>query len=287
MNRLRAIAIFPLLFISMAVLSSCVSTNVPQPGAPMITTTTIPGSAVVGVPYAGATISTTGGTTPLSYSLSSGSGPLPTGLALARDGVISGTAKAAGTFMFVVEVTDSHNPPRTALSPTFTITVTNPAPPVIQCPFTPSGGVCPLGTYPLGQTVNLQFTTSMGTGPFTWNTLTNPPYNLALGRSTGLFSGEAAQAGTNQSFTISVTDVAGQTSPTLTCTITITPGSALAITAPGAPPAGVVGVKYGSGGNGVQFSATGGLAPYVWSLPGNPPQRYSDPGSVRCIRVPG
>jgi hypothetical protein len=277
MNRFRAIAILPLLFISMAVLSSCVSSSVPQPGAPSITTTTIPGSAVVGVPYVGATISTSGGTTPLSYSLSSGS--LPNGLALARDGVISGTAKTGtnGTYTFVVEVTDSHNPPRTALSPTFTITVTSPTPPVIQCPFALSGGVCPLGTYPLGQTLNIQFTTSAGTGPFTWNTLTSPPFNLALGRTTGLFSGQAAQAnnGNIQSFTISVTDVAGETSPTLTCTITITPGSTLSITGPGTLPAGVVGTKYGSGGNGVQFTASGGLAPYIWSPAGTIPTGLS------------
>lgn len=263
MNRLRAIAIFPLLFISMAVLSSCVSSSVPQPSAPNITTTTIPGSAVVGVPYVGATISTSGGTTPLSYSISSGL--LPNGLALARDGVISGTAKAGatGTFTFVVEVTDSHNPPRTALSPTFTITVTNPPAPVVQCPVPLTGSVCVLPSTTVGSNYNETFTTQTGAiGPFTWSAL-GQPAALMMGVSTGTLSGQATQAGNNQSFTVSVKDVAGQLSANLTCTITIAAEPTLKITAPPPPntfPGGTLGTTYAS----FQFQATGGLPNYEW-----------------------
>ena len=265
MNRLRAIAIFPFLFISMAVLSSCVSTNVPQPGAPMITTTTIPGSAVVGVPYVGATISTSGGTTPLSYSVYSGL--MPTGITIARDGVISGTAKAGstGTFTFVIQVTDSHNPPRTAVSPTFTIIVTNPPAPVVQCPVPLTGGVCVLPSTSVGSNYNETFTTQTGAvGPFMWGVNGQPAY-LQMGVSTGTLSGQAGQAGNNQSFMVAVQDVAGQDSPNLMCTITIAPAPTLTITAPPPPntlPAGVIGTTYA----GFQFQATGGLPPYLWQV---------------------
>jgi hypothetical protein len=73
----------------------------------MITTTSIPATATVGVPYPNTTISTSGGTPPLTYSVSSGQ--LPAHMVLSAGGVISGAPQAAGTFMFVVQVQDSNN----------------------------------------------------------------------------------------------------------------------------------------------------------------------------------
>ncbi|MGB8543038.1 MAG: putative Ig domain-containing protein [Candidatus Acidiferrales bacterium] len=267
MNRFRAVATVALVCVMLGGLSGCVNSSSSSSGPLSITTTSIPATATVGSAYAGATISATGGTAPLSFTLSSGQ--LPTGLTLARTGSISGAPRTAGAFVFVVQVQDSHNPPHTAVSPQYTITVSNPTPPVVNCPTTLSGGICQLGTFALGATVNITFTAT-GASPFRWSNSFPLPYNLTLNATSGVLGGQAAQAGTNQ-FTVSVTDVAGQTSPSLTCSITITPGTALVLTGPSSAPNGVVGTPYGSGGNGLQYSASGGLQPYTWNLSGNPP----------------
>src|SRR6202162_102704 len=273
MERIRAVTLVALLCVSLVVLSSCVGSGPSTPGAPMITTTTIPATATVGVPYPNTTISTSGGIPPLTYFVSSGQ--LPAHMVLSPGGVISGAPQAAGTFMFVVQVQDSHNPPRTATSPQFTITVTTPAPPAIQCPGTLSGSTCQLAAVAaLGNTVNVTFTAT-GTGPFTWSTAPNnpPPASLMMVSSTGVLTGEATQPGANQPFTVTVRDAAGQTA-NLNCTITIPAASQkFTITYSGTPPNGVVGTPYGTGGNGFQFIGNGGLPPYNWfqQPPGNPP----------------
>jgi hypothetical protein len=267
MNRFRALATVALVCVMLGGLSGCVNSSSSGGGSPTITTASIPATATVGSAYAGATISASGGTPPLSFTLSSGQ--LPSGISLSRTGAISGTPKASGTFMFVVQVQDSHNPPHTAVSPQYTITVSNPTPPTVTCPGTVSGGTCQLGTFALGATVNITFSAT-GASPFRWNNSNPLPFNLTLNPISGVLGGSAAQAGTNQ-FTVSVTDVAGQTSPNLTCSITISPGPALVLTGPSSAPNGVVGAQYGTAGAGLQFSATGGLPPYFWNLTGNPP----------------
>jgi hypothetical protein len=270
MERIRAVTLVALLCVSLVVLSSCVGNGPSTPGAPKITTTSIPATATVGVPYPNTTISTSGGTPPLTYSVSSGQ--LPAHMVLSAGGVISGAPQAAGTFMFMVQVQDSNNPPRTAVSPQFTITVTTPAPPAIQCPGTLSGSTCQLpAVTTLGNTVNVTFTAT-GTGPFTWSTsLNNPPASLMIVPSTGVLTGEATQPGANQPFTVTVRDAAGQTA-NLNCTITI-PAAAqkLMISFSGTPPNGTVGMVYG----GYTVTASGGLPPYFWALPGNSPPGLS------------
>jgi hypothetical protein len=67
----------------------------------------------VGVAYASTTLQATGGVSPYTWSTTSGS--LPSGLALASAGVISGTPTVAGTSNFTVQVQDSTN--ATASSP--------------------------------------------------------------------------------------------------------------------------------------------------------------------------
>jgi len=267
MERFRAVAIIALC-ISLVVLSNCVGSGPSSPGAPMITTTSIPATATVGVPYPNTTISTSGGILPLTYSISSGQ--LPAHMVLSPGGVISGAPQAAGTFMFVVQVQDSHNPPRTAASPQFTITVTTPAPPAIQCPGTLSGNTCQLpAVSTLGSTVNVTFTAT-GTGPFTWSE-SGAPASLMMVASTGVLTGEATQPNPNQPFTVNVRDAAGQTA-NLNCTITIpAAGQKLMISFSGTPPNGTVGTAYG----GYTVTASGGLPPYFWALPGNSPPGLS------------
>ena len=66
-----------------------------------------------------------GGTTPYTWSIASGS--LPAGLSLnTSTGVISGTPTATGTFSFTAQVTDSSNPRQTATK-TLSITVSSQA----------------------------------------------------------------------------------------------------------------------------------------------------------------
>jgi Putative Ig domain len=268
MNRFRSVAILALVVVSLAGLSSCLSGGNSSGTGPTITTTTIPATATAGVAYAGATISSTGGTPPLSYSISSGQ--LPVHMTLSAAGKISGTPQAAGTFMFVVQVQDSHNPPRTAVSPQFTITVSNPAPPAITCPGTLSGTTCQLpAVAALGNTVNATFTAT-GTGPFSWSEV-GAPTSLMMVPTTGVLTGEATQPGANQPFTVTVRDVAGQTA-SLNCTITIPPAAQqLTISFSGMPPNGTVGTPYG----GYTVTASGGLLPYFWALTGNPPPGLS------------
>ena len=57
-------------------------------------------------------LSATGGVAPLTWTLEKGS--LPLGLTLGPDGVISGTPSSAGVTTFLVQVTDSTNPPQTS-----------------------------------------------------------------------------------------------------------------------------------------------------------------------------
>ena len=75
-----------------------------------ITTTSLPGGAS-NIPYS-STLTASGGTTPYTWSISSGS--LPSGLSLnTSTGVISGTPTATGTFAFTAQVSDSSNPEQT------------------------------------------------------------------------------------------------------------------------------------------------------------------------------
>lgn len=71
-----------------------------------ITTTFLP-SATVGTGYLG-TVQSTGGTAPVTFSLAGGA--LPPGLALNANGTITGTPSTPGTYLIVVQATDSSLP---------------------------------------------------------------------------------------------------------------------------------------------------------------------------------
>ncbi len=80
------------------------------PACPLITLSSSPTplpNGIVNTPYAGATITATGGTGPYTFTVVSGS--LPTGLdPLSSAGAISGTPTATGTFTFTVRATDAN-----------------------------------------------------------------------------------------------------------------------------------------------------------------------------------
>ncbi|MCI0351168.1 MAG: putative Ig domain-containing protein [Acidobacteriales bacterium] len=89
--------------------------------APLTITTASLAPAGFGAAYS-QTLAASGGTGARTWTLASGSGPLPTGLSISSAGVISGTPTVAGTFSFVVQVTDSSSPAQVATKP-FTLTV--------------------------------------------------------------------------------------------------------------------------------------------------------------------
>jgi hypothetical protein len=276
MNRFRSVAILALLVVSFAGLSSCLSSSTSTASAPKITTMTIPSTAIIGAAYAGATINTSNGTLPLSYSIVSGA--LPLGLVLGtsnNQGTISGTPQrqSTGPYPFTVQVKDSDNPARTSTQ-SYTITLSNPTLPAVTCP-TGNASPCVLPAGTVGVSYNATFTAT-GTGPFTWGS-TGVPLGLGLNPSTGVLSGIPSQSGTNLAFTVFVTDVVGQISPTLASTITIAPASQLKITSALTLPPGVVGTPYN-----VQLQASGGFPPYAWiGVSGSVPNGVTlSPGGV-------
>jgi hypothetical protein len=72
---------------------------------PVISTTTLP-PGTVAVGYS-ATLAATGGTSPYTWTIGSGSNPAPPGLALSSGGTVSGTPTSSGNFGFTAVVTDS------------------------------------------------------------------------------------------------------------------------------------------------------------------------------------
>lgn len=78
-----------------------------------ITTTSLP-AGTAGAPYSGP-LSATGGKTPYSWTLASGS--LPSGITVNSAGSLSGTTTQTGQFSFSVQVSDSSSPKQTATQP--------------------------------------------------------------------------------------------------------------------------------------------------------------------------
>jgi uncharacterized repeat protein (TIGR01451 family) len=200
-----------------------------------------PPSGEVNVPYSDQ-LTVTGGTSPFTWSVSSGS--LPHGLTLnASTGLISGTTSNAGSSTFTVKVTDS-----SGLSDTAQVTLTIIAGPSLNFPGPPSGWT---------HTVYFDtLTESGGTSPFTWSVSAGSlPAGISLSAD-GNLSGTPTATGT-ASFTVQVTDANGQ-SATQGTSISISAGVSTTFAA---PPAAVVGTAYT-----FTLTAAGGTTPYTWSV---------------------
>lgn len=171
-------------------------------GAPLMrmTATSIP-DGVVGQPFA-ATLSATGGTPPLIWTVAAGSS-LPSGLALAPSGQISGspvTANPLGTITLVT-VNDSAVPPQT-LTETLTTRVGTKL--AVTSPATLPAAVA-------GKAYTATLAATGGIGSHTWSVTAGAlPAGLTLDAVAGTISGTASAAGTS-SFTLTVQD---QSNPT-------------------------------------------------------------------------
>ncbi|MDE3066385.1 MAG: hypothetical protein KGJ60_02430 [Verrucomicrobiota bacterium] len=150
------------------------------------------------------TLQASGGTPPYGWSLTPGSLGLPPNLALASNGVLSGTLATNGYFTFYVRVTDSTT---ATVDQSLSLDVVNP-------PLQITTGSLPNGIVGVGYTNQLAATG--GNPPYSWSLASGSaalPANLTLGTN-GILSGVPAAAGTN-SFIVQVRDssYSSQTKP--------------------------------------------------------------------------
>lgn len=157
-----------------------------------IGTTSLP-NAVQNQTYS-LTLSASGGTSPYTWSLGSGSGPLPAGLTLSTTGIISGTPTVTGSFPIVVQVSDTNGQVATA---SFTL--------VVAAPLSISSPVnLPLGV--VGKPYSFTFAATGGIPPYSWGfNGGNPPAGLALATN-GVLSGTPTLAISNTGFQVKVVD---------------------------------------------------------------------------------
>jgi len=204
-------------------------------------------SGTAGSAYS-ATLTATGGTTPYTWSLASGSS-LPAGLSLSSAGTISGTPTAAGTATFTVAVVDSSSSPQSASKD---LSITLSIPPLSVTTTALADGT--VGTAYAGT-----LTGSGGTAPYTWAMAAGPslPAGLTLD-SSGSISGTPASAGTS-SFTVTVED-SGSPQQSVSEKLSMTIGVQLSIMTV-VLPTGTVGASYTA-----MLAAGGGASPYTWGL---------------------
>ena len=211
--------------------------------APAISTTSPLSTGTVSVAYSNS-LAGTGGTTPYSWSLASGT--LPTGLTLSATGMIAGTPTAAGSYNFTMRLTDAGGLTATkafSLAITaFTLSIATPSPLVNA-----------IWNNPYSQA----FTASGGSAPYGWSLAGGSlPAGLSLGTD-GTLSGTPTNYGTF-AFTVQVTDSVSAAATKAFGLTVATPG--LVITTESLED-GIVGDAYLQ-----NLTATGGVSTYTWSL---------------------
>jgi len=231
--------------------STTVTVAEPAPGA--VSATAYLPAGQVGAPYTGSVVAA-GGTPPYSWSVTSGT--LPAGLNLSpTTGVIGGTPTAAGTTAFTVRVTDSNGQTATAAG---SISVD----PLSVDPLSVATQNLPAGQVGSAYAGNLA--ASGGVGPYTW-AVTGGSLPAGFGLSVaGAVYGTPTAAGTS-SFEAQVTDgeaPAQTATANLSIRISQTQSPILPVSVVTTVlPTGQVGMPYGA-----TLAASGGTAPYAWSV---------------------
>jgi len=218
----------------------------------VITTTSLPNGVVNTAGYS-ATLASTGGAPPITWSWTAQAGStLPAGLLLApTTGVISGTPTAAGTFNVTVTATDSSTPALTA-SKNLSITI------IPQLSITTSS---PLSNGITSTAYSATLASTGGSGAITWSLATGStlPANLQLNASTGAITGTPTAAGTFN-FTVQAAD-SGTPQQKVTKAFSITIIQQLVVTTPATLATGSVTTPYS-----VTLTSSGGTGAVTWAL---------------------
>jgi hypothetical protein len=202
-------------------------------------------SGTVGTAYGTTTITASGGTSPYTYAVTTGS--LPTGLNLSSAGALSGTPSATGTYSFTVTATDASS--HTG-SQAYTVTINAAVTITVNPSSVPNGTV--------GASYSQTITASGGTSPYTFTKSAGTlPAGVSL-TTGGVLSGTPTTANT-YSFTIKATDSASHTG-TRAYSVTVSPANDLTLS-PASLPAGTVGTAYSS----TTITASGGTSPYTFA----------------------
>lgn len=207
---------------------------------PTLTANLPPGQ--VGVQY-GANVTTSGGTAPFTYSAV---GIMPPGIGLnGSTGLLSGIPQTNGIFSFQISVRDANG--ATAFA-TATVTVTGTPVQITSLTF-PAARVA--------QSYSTALTVLGGTAPFTWSILspTLPPPGIGISQAT--LTGTPNTIGLFQ-FIIRVVDSVGVAAQ---ANVSLAVNPALLTISSTTLPTGIPGAPYQA-----SLSATGGNAPYVWTL---------------------
>ncbi len=211
--------------------------------APLTITTTSPlNTGVLGVAYS-QTLEASGGTTPYSWSIASGS--LPSPLALSSAGVITGTPTGVGSSNVTIRVRDSNN---VEVTKAFTVDV-------VLALIISTASPLPSGVPNVAYTQT--FNAAGGMAPYTWNVVAgsgNLPAGLTLSPG-GQLSGTPTTAGTSN-FTIRAFD---SSSPpqNFQKSFSLSIIAALSVTTASPMPPATTGVAYSQ-----NLAASGGTATF-------------------------
>ena len=206
-----------------------------------ITTSLLPAGATGSI-YS-QTLAATGGSPPYQWSITAGA--VPPGLVLATGGALTGTPTAAGTYTFTVQAKDAGG-----------LTATKQLSAVINAALSIATTTLPSAS--VGTSYSQTFTANGGTAPYIWSVTAGAlPPGMTLSTS-GNLTGTPTAAQT-YSFTVQVSDANSQTA-TQTFPLLVRPSFSIATAT---LPPGAVGSAYNQ-----TLTASGGTAPYQWSLSG-------------------
>jgi hypothetical protein len=230
--------------------------------APVITTVSPLPTAAINTAYSAALAAS--GSTPLSWSITSGA--LPAGFTLnSASGAISGVPTGAGTFSFTVKVSNAYG----ASQKTFSITVSGVAPVITT--------VSPLPA----ATINTAYSAALaasGSTPLSWSITSGAlPAGLTLNSASGAIGGVPTGAGTFN-FAVQVSNTYGASQKTFSLTVSGVAPKILTTSLPN----GALGVPYA-----VTLSDTGAQPTTFRVISGALPSGLSlDPNTGRLAGTP-